>query len=188
MAIMARVRVLWTGVPGTPYYSNFYFGPVGAEYDTTIVHDAVGDAINLLRPVFVNLLTATVESEVLLIESTTGDAVGADAGAGNLSYTGQSTGDLLPLATQVLVRLGTGQFVNGRRVGGRVNVPGITEPSSTAGRPNADLLDAAEAAFTPMTTGLEAPWVVWSRKNGTIHPVVNVSTWGEFSVLRSRRD
>lgn len=180
--------MVWTGVAGSPYYSNFYFGPASAEYDPALAHDAVADAMNLLGPAFTADLTATVESEVLLIESQTGDAVGS-APAGTVSYTGESTNPLLPASTQALLRLSTGAFVNGRRIQGRVNIPGMVTGGATEGLPNDFIKETILDAFTPMLTVTpEIPWVVWSKKNGTLHPVRELSVWDQFAVLRSRRD
>lgn len=184
-----RVRVVWTGVAGSPYYTNLYFGTgEDAVGDPQGDVDAVEDFLTNIVPELLNPLHAEVVPEVALINEVTGDITGFVP----VNITGKNftnAGEALPRMTQMLLRLRTGTVAGGRRVQGRVFIPGMPESANLAdGRPNGALTAGIRDAFIAQVLAAPDPLVVWSRKNGVAAEVGAVTAWSEWAVLRSRRD
>lgn len=187
---MLRVRTVFTGVPGTPWYSNLYFTGTTAENAST-AHDLVAGFWAAVAPLMISDIDYVVESEVLSIDPATGDAIVAFNRTAATGSGGSAT-EWMPLATQALIRLRTGVFVDGRRVNGRVFVGGLTEAANDYSSPTSTVITTLTTAAEGML-GIgeppEAPALgVWTKKNGNIFPVNSVSVWEQFAVLRSRRD
>jgi hypothetical protein len=199
---ISRVRTVFTGVGGSPYYSNLYFRGADAS-PVAAVNSMWASRVGNLR----TGMTITTESEVAVIDEATGNITSYLSGSGGAAV-GSSPGPYLPPATQLLLRLATAGLVNNRRVKGRVFVPGLDEGMST----NNGTVDATGAAlfvnsFTQMmdlvaTNG--SPLVVWSKpfapdpdrpageqpaaRAGSAHNVTAVTYWSQWAVQRRRRD
>lgn len=186
MVQMNRVRVVWTGVAGTPWYSNLY--TLSGAAPPATAHGSVVALLNALRTLYGTGITALAEGDIAQIESTTNQVIGVSSVA-PVSVVGTSATPLLPLATQGLVRFLTGQFANGRQIRGRMSLPGLTQGSiGTSGSVNAGTVSTVNTAFGNYLTALGPAAVVFSRKNGTAVPISSATCWTSFSVLRSRRD
>ena len=189
MVSMARVRTVWTGVAGSPFYSNSYF--VAGE---DAVLDPQGDAdsvVNFLTNIVPELkggLVATVQPEVAIVDSVSGDITGFVAvDVDPLTFT--NAGNALPWMTQMLVQLSTGTVAGGRRVRGRFNLPGCVESSNQdGGTPDPALRNGVRDAYAAQMLGGPDTHVVWSRKNGVAAEVTGVAVWTQWATLRSRRD
>lgn len=130
----------------------------------------------------------SVQGEVLDVDPSTGNTTGVFSTTPH-THNCINTGEILPPSLQVLVRLRTGVYVNGREVRGRIFLPGMSEAQATSGKPAASLISAVQtAADLLITAGDPDSLLVWSRTHGVAHPVVSASVWSEFAVLRSRRD
>lgn len=180
---MLRIRTIFTGVAGTPYYSNLYFDSVSdaAQVNT----DAVAAWWNDLEDFMVTGLSWVVQPEV-----TEMDEDGTITGlfpVTQRSGGGVGAGEGLPLANQALMRLNTGAYVGGRQIRGRIFIPGIIESASVSGVPSAGLITAANTGIAELDAE-SSGFSVWSKKNGSIHNVTSGSLWNQFAVLRSRRD
>lgn len=185
-----RVRVRVTGVGGSPYYLNGYFT---ADTGTTaqcqnawmkFLFGGPGPTVGALP----TSATATVESEVPVIDPATGQPISVETSPG-FSWGGSSTDNLLPTANQFLVRWRTGNFENGREVRGRTNIPCPTEATSTpAGRVEPSIVTAYNSRAFNLIDDANTVFVVWSKKNGLWWAARSGSTWDQFAVLRSRRD
>lgn len=185
MTNLYRIKTVFTGLAGSPYLNTMYF----REIDSTAQQAADRAAAfwNSADSLMHTDLTWDTEADVEVIDDTSGNIVRVDnttpsSGAGGL------TADVLPMATQGLIRLRTGSFVGGREIRGKIFVPGLTESASTAGQPNASAVTTLETAATALIAAGGANLVVYSRKNGTYAEVVSSSMWTQFAVLRSRRD
>lgn len=188
MAVLRRVRTVFTGVAGTPWYSNLYFDAGVGSPDIEI--DLVRDFWTTLNTAWGTGITATIEGDVARIESTTGQVVGIDSGTA-LTVAGAGTGTKLPPATQGVLHLFTSSFVGGRQLRGKVFIPGLIQSISDGlGAPNTSLktlfLNAGNTLMTASNTS--GNWQVWSKKNLVAADVTSLSTPSKFGVLRSRRD
>lgn len=133
------------------------------------------------------------------IDETNGQIVGQFVGTPPAVVNATGVGDILPLQTQALIRLGTSTFIAGRRVQGRIYVPYALESASTGGVPIGAVITALTTAAgllgTTIVTGISQR--VWHRP---ADPVLGPATPGlsvvvtsrsvapTWSVLRSRRD
>lgn len=185
MPNMYRVRTVFTGVAGTPWYSNLYFD---VSQSTPLSSQEAAFAFwGTLQGFIDNSLTYNVEGSVATVRSEDGELTDI-AGLPDALQAGLGTGESMSRALQGLIRASTSNFAGGRRIKGRVFVPGLTETSNEEGRPAPALLTAMNNAGDGLISDADSQWVVWSKKNGTMNAVVSASAWTEFAVLRSRRD
>lgn len=182
---MYRVKTEFTGLPGMPGLNQLYFDATGGTATEATV--AAAGFWRACQAAFSSSCVWNTLADVEVVDSATGQIVGVSSG-GAESGLGVDNTDYLPTATQGLIRLRTGVFVNGREVRGRIFVPGLTEGDTADGQ----LASAAEVilqdALTAVITVPPVDLLVYSRKNGVAHPVVAGSVWNQFAVLRSRRD
>jgi hypothetical protein len=139
-------------------------------------------------------ITMTFDPVCLCIEATTGVLTGTFTGTTPGTVTGTFASDALPRQTQGLVRIGTNTVVNGRRLRGRLFIPGPGEgDNDTGGTPSSGYTTAVTSAFAGLltvgaTTSLP---VVWHRPGpggaGASSLWTSVTTAPTWSVLRSRR-
>jgi len=184
---VARIRTVFTGVAGSPAYSNLYFGA-----DST-------DAGNCQAAVFgmwENLLNAiqagvviTMENPIPIIDVATGETTDVAVGDGGTA-TAADSGDPLPGMVNGLVQLHTGLFIGGRELRGRSFVPYPTEAANDAGVPDSDYINAMQDAFNDMRDPLGdgASFCVYSKTHAQAQTVSGLSAWTKFASLRSRRD
>lgn len=188
MVTLARVRTVFTGVAGTPWYSNLYFHTDATTPDVQI--DQVRDFWTALVSFIDNGVTATVEGDVSLLESTTGAITGISSGTA-LLVVGTATQQAMPPATQGVLHEFTSIFVGGRQLRGKTFLPGLTINAADAnGAPVAAFKTAVLGAGNALITAANATgnWQVWSKHNLVSSDIVSISTPSKFGVLRSRRD
>lgn len=184
MALMFRVRTVFTGVEGTPWLSTMYFsGAVGTPQDAA---DAVGVFWADVETHIAGSVEWTTEAAVYSIDDTDGQATGLNNTTVSTG-SGAGGGSIMPLADQALVRMHTGEFVGGREIRGRIFVPGIATAATNGNVPSAVITNINGAAAT-LISDVSQTWVVWSRAHSQFQPVVSADTWAKFAVLRSRRD
>lgn len=194
MVAIARVRTVFTGVAGTPWYSNLYFQ--ASPGTATQRNEAVRVFWGTLGNVIHQSIAFNVEAENAIIEDTTGVITGFESGDAETGV-GLATGDPLPWATQGLIQEICEIVVEGRRLRGRTFVPGATETYNVNGIPTSDyraqLQSSADALILASSTF--GTWQVWSRpqglptpRSGTSDNVETCNVWNKWAQLRSRRD
>ena len=186
---MLRVKTVFTGVTGSPWLNTFNFGGPAQTGNQTDADAAVAATGAFWGAVDAHMNTSVVWStlgEVLFVGD---DGVAAGSFATTpQTGSGGTASDILPFATQGLVRLLTSTFLSGRQVRGRIFIPGLTEAAATGGSLASGTQSAITAAASTLNTVATPPLAVWSRVNATVIPVSAVSTWAQFAVLRNRRD
>lgn len=184
---MLRIRTVFTGVAGTPYYSNLY-SQAGDDADSAAAAcAAVGDFWSTFRPSWNAMLRYEVQADVAVINPATGGLTGAVVGQ-SATGIGTGVGEFLPLFTQLLIGWNTGVVSGGRFVRGKCFVPGFLEINNDGnGRPDSPLKNLALTAALKIVNS-DSDFVVWSRKNGTTAPITSTQINGAWAVLRSRRD
>ena len=188
MAIIQRIRTVFTGVAGAPWYSNLYV--TATEGDAQPEVDAVAQFWTDFATHIHNAVDWTVEGVVANIDETNGQIVGFSTND-DATGSGAAGSDPLPYANQMLLRVRTGVFVAGREVRGHVNIPAITDPDSPNGVPSSSASSNLQTSSDDNlfgAGGLNGALLVWSRKNGQAHPASSSSVAPFFAVLRSRRD
>lgn len=185
---MIRVTTVWTGMVGAPYYTNLY-----ADGDTAGEADAANAAVVALWTDLEGLyhvsLTARVSPETEFVDPATGAVTGVESSAGG-NVQGGAGDELLPPATQGLVRLRTGVFVAGREIRGRVFLPGLTQFVNQDGSVAVGTVSSVNTIFADYLTAMSGAGgaVVWSPTHGQAAVITSTSMWTEFAVLRTRRD
>lgn len=196
-----RVRSLWTGVAGAPWYSTQYFEALSAV-SATGAQDAAS-AVSAFWSAFAIHIhsdgTLDIEDTVDVLNELNGDLV--DSFSTTTAPTQPSgAGDKLPPVTQGLLRLDTGIILDSHRIKGRVFIPAPLEADSTGGAPSAAYqtdLDTAANSLIASTANMAL--CVWHRPKFTGDPPVltrngqavvanSVSPSATWSFLRSRRD
>lgn len=185
MALLYRVQTVFTGVAGSPYYSTFHFSAGFGTAANAVA--AAGGFWSVVDGFMADDLDWDIPGEVEVINDETGLIVNVE-NATPQSGSGALTSQPLPPATQGLIRWRTGSFVGGREIRGKTFVPGLTVTHSDEGQPNTALITGLENAATALVGSPTAQLVIYSRKNGTSAEAVSSSAWGQFAVLRSRRD
>lgn len=184
---MLRVITRFTGFTGSPWIHVSYWVGADSAAGAIAANTAIGVYWNAVRAVMSTAATFLTDAVVAQMDPATGTRT-ANYTVTPVTNPGLDAGDPLPPATQALTRLRTGVFAAGREVRGRINVPGLTEPSSTNGRPTAALLTALNNAANTLNTATTPDLAVWSRRNGIAVAVAATDTWTEFAVQRSRRN
>lgn len=195
---LIRVQTTWTGVAGSPYYTNLYaLGPLATNNGNDLA-DAWRTFLVALTARLGTGLVATIDSELLEFDETTGNVTGAGSDLQTpVTFTG--TGDVLPRATQGLLRWQTAGIVHNRRVRGRTFIPGVLEADNDSqGLPATSLTGAVQVAANAMLVTMSGRMRIWSQpfegtdtnppRPGSAHEVTGAQVWGQWASLRSRRD
>ena len=186
---MLRVRTVFTGVTGSPWLNTLNFGSptqTGSQVDADAAVAAVGAFWGAVDSVMGSSVSWATLPDVLFVGD---DGVAAGAYATTpQTGTGGLVVELLPIATQGVVRLLTGVFIGGRQLRGRIFIPGLTENANNTGRMISTTQSTIAAAAATLNGVTTPPLAVWSKVGATVQPVTAVSVWEQFGVLRSRRD
>lgn len=178
--------MIWTGVAGSPAYTNLYAVAAGPSVGALLSN--VNALCTGLAPQIANAVTMTVEGDVAQIDTATRQIVGVTSGT-TTTVAGSGSG-VVPLADQILVRFLTGAYIGGRQVRGRLYIP-----YARSAAVNSATGLVASAVSTPIQTAIGAyltsvgpAAVVYSPKNGTAVSISSANVWNQFAVQRSRRD
>lgn len=187
MPSILRVRTVFTGVAGTPWYSNVYLNDDGGEVQIGLDQMAAfwGGLATLMK----SGITWTVEDQAAVINDATGEVVSVASGSGDTGAA-SSSGNALPYQTQALASLHTGVFNGGRELVGKMYIPGLVEDLNSATGTvdttfQGDLADSIEEIST--TPG-NLTQVVYSPTYHLSSMVTGVTVGSKWAVLRSRRD
>lgn len=201
MPSVFRVRTIFTGVAGTPWYTNMHFQPppeYGISPLTTLVRNFwSGISGTLGTPV-----KCQVESDIVEMDEGTGEIIGStSAPVAVLNF--DQPGPLGPNASQGLLRINTGQYANGRKVIGHVFIPAVrsagygADGNFTAGLPTLWATEGDKLRTTSQGGNLPG-FGVYSRprlsilplpvKPGKFYGATSVTSTNKPAVLRSRRD
>lgn len=189
MPDIARVRTVFTGVIGTPWYSNLFFA--GPSFTASTLTGLVSSFWTDLGSAMTNQVDWEVQTDIAIISDATGAITSVIAGAG-ASGSGATAGDPLPFMTQGLVNWRTGSFVAGREVRGKCYVPAPVETfNESDGTPVATYLDDLAAAANDLRTDANTAGnnlVVFSPTHNVSRAVSAISVKSAWAVMRSRRD
>ena len=181
-----RVQVIWTGtiVEGGAL-STFYFADgVGTPAQQVAAVGAFLDSTEAMRGTGLSWVTnpdvATLNVGTGALENVT--TTTQDSGVGT------NANEILPPATQGLLRALTSVIAGGRLLRGRIFLPGPGENHTTGLGPSSTYRSSYDAAAATLLGSGTVDWSMWSRTHGVLASVVSANTWTKFAVLRSRRD
>lgn len=176
----------WTGLSTDPYYTNLFFLDPLAEAQACV--NTVRTLITNLAPGYTTYLQAHLQAEVVQIDPATDKATAAVSVSPGAVIPGTGSTELLPTQVQGLIKFNTPVYIAGRRIQGRMYVPGACEgennqtPSSTY---VARLQSAANGYLAAAVTADVQP-VIYSRKNGTYALISSAVGEGQWATLRGR--
>ena len=185
---MLRVNGVFTGKPGAPYYNQLHFGG-STSLEAVAAANAADDFWNHMANALDTQMTWSSGPEVELVDIATGQVTDSFAiTPETVDFTG--TGEVLPYATQGLLRLRTNTFINGRRVRGRIFIPGVTEFMNTGGTVILATQTLFQDAGNLLLTSASGAGglVVYSPTHREAAPVASCAPWDQWAVQRSRRD
>lgn len=180
-----KVTQVCTGVAGTPYYITGYFDAVAgtAQQAADAWRNLLGTTTTIYRSGLSFSAIATVDE----LDPATGNLVGqASVTVASLAFIGGT--DALPAATSLLLRWRTGQYQGGKEIRGRTNIPGLPTSAGSLGLPSSTTISGFQTRQTAMLALANAHHVVYSPKNSAAALTTSGSPWGQWAVLRSRRD
>lgn len=198
MAVILRSSAAITGpsMPSAGFTSLWWLPGTtgGSTADATDVLARFRSCWDAVKAVVDDSLTINFDPICIAVEATTGALVGAFAGTDPASVVGTSIDHPLPWQTQGLVRLGTSTIVSGRRLRGRLFVPGPGEDDNeSTGIPASAYTTLLTTSFANMLVAgatLSEP-VIWHRPTagagGTHGLITSVGASPDWAVLRSRR-
>lgn len=188
---MYRIRTTLTGVQGSPWLSTMYFDVAGGTAQDAA--DAVGVFWGAMDNSMVSAVQWATEAEVAQVNASNGNLVMVHATT-PVTGVGASATEVMPIATQGLVRWRTGSIANGREVRGRTFIPGLVEANNNSGVPTAAFVTMLNGAASALISDANSVLVVYHRGDpdagspGSKHTVTTGTAWSQFAVLRSRRD
>ncbi len=199
MAIpMYRVRAVWSGGPGGPALSTYYFKITtpGSAADAATVAGRVRGAFDVLKTLWPSSMTIQVSSTVDQILDEDGSLTGSYGIATPAVVTGTGVGGFGPPQVQPALLLLTNTFIAGRRVQGRSFLGPIIASQTNVPTPSAGVNTAIDAFGVALITAsppaATAPAVVWARpkpgRNGQACDITSSTHSLKFFTLRSRRD
>jgi len=188
MTDLRRIRTVFTGVAGTPWYCNMYFTWVSSTEQAAL--DAVGDFWTAIISHINDAVTGTVEGDIPVVDDATGNIINMESATPEtINFSG--AGGITPPASQGLINTLTDTFIGGRRLRGKVYLPGIiTGALGTNGAvapANATIWNNAMAALVAASAS-PGPLRVYSPTHATSAVVTAHNVKSQFAVLRSRRD
>lgn len=187
---MLRVRTVLTGLVQGGGVSTIYLRSEASKDPNTAI-SVVNAFWEAARSGISSQVSIAVQNTVDEIDGT-GALVQQYVGTAVPGKQGGAAGATLPPATQGLLRMTTPTVVGGRRLRGRLFIPGpVSGPEGGVTAPEQAYINDINAAGAGLIAGAEAAqqrWVVWSRKNASYAPVTGTTVWNKYAVLRSRRD
>lgn len=177
-----RIRTVFTGVPGAPYMSNFYFDAAEVG-DASAAAGATYGFWNAVDAFMTTACSWRIDNDVPLF--TNPDTIAGWEFVTGGTGAGSQSDEAMPQANQILVQWSTGVVFNNRRIRGRTFIPALTQQANFAGA----VLPTTAAAIDTAATALSAQGLtIASRAANTFNLVTSADVWSQFAVLRSRRD
>lgn len=188
MALMSRIRVVWsgTGVVGqglTTFYSSDGLTPAALP-------GAVLSFFDDIKGIVPSGVTWTIPSSGDVLDDTDGEIQGgwAETGGGSVSSTGTAE---FAQGVGLRIKWVTAGVVAGRRVrGSTFIVPVVTADLQSDGTFRVNEINIMGAAAVALLAA-DPTLGIWSRptvaRSGSFHPITSVVTPDAISWLRSRR-
>lgn len=197
MANLHRVRISWTGYPGSPGLSTFFFRAAAPPTlaDAQTVADRCRAALLVLAPLIPNTVTMTVQSVVDTINDERGTLDSSFGVTPPAPVAGSNVAALGATFVAAGLELNTGTIVAGRRLRGRSFISPLPVAFAGLQAPNSSVLTTVQAygvALVGASPPLALPLTVWSRPTatrlGSSAQCTSTSVAPGWFVLRSRRD
>jgi hypothetical protein len=178
-----KVTTNFSAPSGGLLYNSLHFGH-DRYSQAQDARDAAAAFWSTLTGIISSEISWQTDTTIYTIDDATGQVVGADE-VPSTGDSGDNDGEPLPWASQGLLTLNTGVYYGGRRLKGRIFVPGPCEAQNTNGAPNASYYDPANVALAGL---IDNGVRVFSPTHLRSNEAIGGATWGKWASLRSRRD
>lgn len=183
---MLRTTTVSTGMPGGPYYTVQHWS--GEDFSAA---EAARDASLLgwqtMEGLIANNLTIDFDGIVYVVDEASGQITNALV-TSPWQVIGDNTSELAPLAAQGLITHRSAAYVAGRRLVGKVFIPGLTEGAWTEGLLATGATDILEDAGVIWRDGDGVNGMgIYSRTRGTFARSSLIEAPATGAILRSRR-
>lgn len=181
MATLHRVRVAWSGWPGGPGVSTFYFDPASAPPLA-----ALKTLYTSVAGICATGIVFTFENAGQDVDVSTGQAVGSwtapsvtnAIGSGSTAYAGPAGG---------MISWRSGVFLGGRQIVGKTFLVPLGsnayDTDGSVGNATVNAMNTALSTFLSSAGSLR----LWSRKNQAAVSVASAVMVDKAVVMRSRR-
>lgn len=194
MATLRRWRVTHTGTAFNGGGISTFYQNVATAGTLSASSTALQTFWNDVKSQVITGTTSAFDGVVEEIDDSDGSLIALQS-APTFSVAGTATGDLLPFATQAMIRWKTslvvpasGPGTKSHLLAGRTFIGGQVESSSTSGSgPTSGSLAGYNAAAATFVASVFTP-NIWSRSGGTSGAVTVGTCSPTWAVLRSRRD
>lgn len=184
---MLRTTTVSTGMPGSPYYTVHHWSG-GDATAAAGAASALQSGWQELEPLLANDLTVSFDGTVYEVAEATGQIINAFV-TSPWSLVGDQTLEIAPPALQGLITHRSAGYVNGRRLVGKVFVPGLTEGAWVDGSLPTSVTDVLVDAGTIWRDGAGgAQMGIYSRTRGVFQESATIDAPARGAILRSRRD
>jgi hypothetical protein len=183
MVMLRLVRTEIIGASAKTGYSNMYFAYASGQLGLTL--SAVHNFWSEIATLCTVGAAFYVQGETFLVDDSTGQITGSESDTSPAPVLGQNTSDPLPSMVQALLATGTNVYVAGRRLQGRVFIPGIGENDNT-GVPASNVSTTLTTAGNALRTASAEQWRVYSRTHHTSAPITSTIGQTEWATLRRR--
>jgi hypothetical protein len=188
MTNLIRIRTVWTGVAGAPYYTNLYYTDTGSVGDAIAAQGRIANELQNRLTGFIGGMIATVQGQIPVISDVSGQIV-SEYNISDHVITFTGSGEQLPRQVQGLITWDTGSFVAGRRLRGRTFWPGAMETqNSPGGVPSTAYVAQLNGIALNLLGNPGPPARVFSRTHLTSAVITAGNAWSQWANLRSRRD
>lgn len=200
MTILGRTIVRSDGYIGAPGYNILHWsaglGPGPTDPDgVEEFHDTLNTAFTNIVGYLVDDVIWTIEESVSYFDASDGVLIGATTDpTGDRTIVGTGTAAGISRATQMTMNLRTEEFVNGRRLQGRMFIgPVGANIIGAGGQLGLTIPGIVEGEFSGLVSGLGGRLAVWHRPttpsgtDGSYGDVTSLNIRATPGTLRSRK-
>lgn len=185
--MVKQARLEWAAQGGAGGESVMHFDDAAAA---SAINDLLRAGVLALASVLAQSTTVTLNPTIRVLDTATGALTDEESAGAFAPVVGTGGPSSVPNAAQGLIRANTSMFVRGRRLKGRVFIPGLSTAAQAAtGHLSTTAISALQACADEWD--MLGTWVIWSRPidgaGGVAAAVNTTSVWDEFAVQRRRR-
>lgn len=183
---MIRITVEMTGLPGAPFYNVLHFS--GSDLaNATAAAAAAGQFWGNVRGMMVNDIVVSFDGNAFVVDEASGQTINSFA-VPTWSFVGDEETERVPDAVQGLITHRSASWVSGRRLTGKIYVPGMTEAAWVDGTIAVNFQNDLQTAYTILRdAGGTTELLVYSRTHNTSAPSTSATIPPQGAILRSRR-
>lgn len=187
MANIARVQVLWQGIPGMPGYTNFY-----CDAAASIPLGAITSFFDAYKASVPTGLNWTIPNTGDIFDSTTGLLNGTWTQGTVSTVTSTSVGSTWAGNAGSVTNWTTAGIANGRRVRGRTFMVPLVVGAFDNGSLTSSALSTFRAAANTLVSTAGNDLRIWHRPvggaGGSAHAITGANVPDLAASMRSRRD